>query len=440
MKDVWGETITNVEPQKVNKKKIIIAIIIAIIVVTAIITIGLYNTNKQARTWIDKNIFRKEIQQDKAVTIEIAENQDSNIYAFNKYIGILDKTNFTIYGNTGNKENELEIQISNPIFNSANRFLAIAENKGQKLYLITDKEITWEAEVEGNISQILVNKNGYVAVVIVDTSYKTVIKMYSPQGKELFNTYLSSTRAVDVSISNDNKYLAIAEIDTSGTIIQSNIKVVSIDKASTDPTNSLVNTYKSEENKLITSIKYQEKNKLVCMYTDSIHEIANEKDETLIESKDKKVIFQSILLNGNACQIEEKSSGLFTADSQVNIINIDSKSIKQYTADSIAKELYTYGNIMALNLGTEIEFINTDGWLVKRYVANQEITNIVVSDNLAGIIYRDKIEIVKYTMKKEVLKIIANYNNFKERNGGRNGNNARYSNSFICTNFNIFRI
>ena len=394
MKDVWGETITNVEPQKVNKKKIIIAIIIAIIVVTAIITIGLYNTNKQARTWIDNNIFRKEIQQDKAVTIEIAENQDSNIYAFNKYIGILDKTNFTIYGNTGNTEHELEIQISNPIFNSANRFLAIAENKGQKLYLITDKEITWEAEVEGNISQILVNKNGYVAVVIVDTSYKTVIKMYNPQGKELFNTYLSSTRAVDVSISNDNKYLAIAEIDTSGTIIQSNIKVVSIDKASTDPTNSLVNTYKSEENKLITSIKYQEKNKLVCMYTDSIHEIANEKDETLIESKDKKVIFQSILLNGNACQIEEKSSGLFTADSQVNIINIDSKSIKHYTADSIAKELYTYGNIMALNLGTEIEFINTDGWLVKRYVANQEITNIVVSDNLAGIIYRDKIEIV----------------------------------------------
>lgn len=394
MKDVWGETITNVEPQKVNKKKLIIATTIAIIVVAAIIAIGLYNTNKQARTWIDKNIFRKEIQQDKAATIEISENQNSNIYAFNKYIGILDKTKFTIYGNTGSKEKELEIQISNPIFNAANRFLAIAENKGQKLYLITDKEITWEAEIEGNISQILVNKNGYVAVVIVDTSYKTVIKMYNPQGKELFNTYLSSTRAVDVSISNDNKYLAIAEIDTSGTIIQSNIKVISIDKASSDPTNSLENTYKSEENKLITSIKYQDKNKLVCMYTDSIHEIVNEKDETLIELKDKKVIFQSILLNGNACQIEEKSSGLFTADSQVNIINTDSKSIKQYTADSIAKELYTYGNIMALNLGTEIEFINTDGWLVKRYVANQEITNIVVSDNLAGIIYRDKIEIV----------------------------------------------
>ena len=75
----------------------------------------------------------------------------------------------------------------------------------------------------------------------------------------MFNTYLSSTRAVDVSISNDNKYLAIAEVDTSGTMIQSSIKVISIDKASTDPTNSLENTYKGEENKLITNIKYQNK-------------------------------------------------------------------------------------------------------------------------------------------------------------------------------------
>ena len=247
--------------------------------------------------------------------------------------------------------------------------------------------------MEGNISQVHVNKNGYVAVVIVDTSYKTVIKTYNPQGKELFNTYLSSTRAVDVSISNDNKYLAIAEVDTSGTMIQSSIKVISIDKASTDPTNSLENTYKGEENKLITNIKYQNKNKLVCMYTDSIHQIENGEDITLIDNQNKKVIFQSVNLVNRACSIEEKSSGLFTADSLVNIVNIENHEIKQYTASSVTKELYTYGNIIAINLGTEVEFISTDGWLVKRYVANQEITNIVVSDSIAGIIYRDKLKL-----------------------------------------------
>lgn len=392
MKDIWIDA-TNKE-KKVNKKKIVILTIIIVFIVIAIITIGLYSTNDKAREWIDKNIFRKEVLQDKVATIDLKENQDSNIYAFNKYIGILNKTKFSIYNSTGSQEKTLDLQISNPIWGSANRFLAIAENKGKKVYLISDKDIAWEAEVEGNISQVHVNKNGYVAVVIVDTSYKTVIKTYNPQGKELFNTYLSSTRAVDVSISNNNKYLAIAEVDTSGTMIQSSIKVISIDKASTDPTNSLENTYKGEENKLITNIKYQNKNKLVCMYTDSIHQIENGEDITLIDNQNKKVIFQSVNLVNRACSIEEKSSGLFTADSLVNIVNIENHEIKQYTASSVTKELYTYGNIIAINLGTEVEFISTDGWLVKRYVANQEITNIVVSDSIAGIIYRDKIEII----------------------------------------------
>lgn len=394
MKDIWIESEVGKKDKKINKKKLIITSIIILIVVLCIVVIGLYGTNKQCREWIDKNILRKEVIQDRVATIDLKENQNSNIYAFNKYIGILDKTKFTIYSSTGSEEKTLEIQVSNPIFSSANRFLAIAENKGRKFYVITDKEISWEAEVEGNLAQVHVNKNGYVAVVIVDTSYKAVIKMYNPKGKEMFNTYLSSTRAVDVSISNDNKYLAIAEVDTSGSIIQSDVKVISIDKASTDPTNSLENTYKSESNKLITNIKYQDKNKLVCMYTDSIHEIEEGQDVTLVDNSNKKVIFQSINLSNNICSIEEKSSGLFTADSLVNIINVGSKEEKQYTADSIAKEMYTYGNIIALNLGTEIEFINTDGWLVKRYVANQEITNIVVSDSIAGIIYRDKIEMI----------------------------------------------
>ncbi len=392
MKDYWQDQEQKVK--KVNKKKLIIAIITIIIVLFITITTLIYQNNKAVRNWIDRVIFRKEIMQDKATTIELEENQNTSIYAFNKYIGVLNKNQFIIYGNTGNEENTLEIQISNPIFNSSNRFLTIAEKKGKKLYLITDKDISWQANTEGNISKVYVNKNGYVAVVITDTSYKTVIEMYNPEGKEMFKTYLSSTRTADVAISNDNKYLAIAEVDTSGTIIQSNIKIISIDKAINDPTNSLENSYQGETDKLITNIKYQDKDKLICMYTDGIHVIENGQDNILINNKDKKAIFQSIELTDNAVLIEEKSSGLFTADSVVNIINTNNHGIKEYTVDSVEKDIYTYGNIIALNLGTEIEFINTDGWLVKRYIANQEITNIVVSDSIAGIIYRDSIEIV----------------------------------------------
>lgn len=390
MKDLWN----NSKKEKINKNKVIISIIIVVITILLIAIAIVYRANPEIREWIDKNIFRKEVLQDKVTVIELKEEQDKNIYAFNKYIGILNKNIFTIYNNNGNKEEELDILVSNPIFSSSNRFLTIAESKGQKLYTISDKEVIWENSVEGSISQVYVNKNGYVAVVISDTIHKTVIAVYNPQGKELFKTYLSSTRTVDVSISNDNKHLAVAEIDTSGTIIQSNIKIISIDKASSDPTNSVENIYQSESGKLITNIEYQDKEKLICMYTDSIYIIENGKEDILFDNKERKIIFQSVELSNSIVSVEEKSSGLFTANSLITLTNTDNKSQKEYKTDDVTKELYTYGDVISLNLGTEVEFINKDGWLIKRYIANQEITNIVVSNTLAGIIYRDKIEII----------------------------------------------
>lgn len=390
MKDYWQET----SESKINKKKIIISIIISILVIGIIVIASLYITNKNVREWIDTNIFRKQVTQNNVSIIELDEGQTSNIYAFNKYIGILNKNKLNIYGNTGNKEAEMDIQITNPIFNSSNRFLAIAESKGQKVYLIEDKQVLWENTIEGNISQVHVNENGYVAVIISDTSYKSVIEIFDPKGNELFKRFLSTTMAVDVSISNDNKYLAIAEVNPSGTVIQSNIRIISTEKAKTDPANSEEKNYTSEANRLITNVNYQNKNKLVCMYTDGITMIENDAETTLFDNKDKKITLESIELNNNVATVEEKSSGIFSADSVINIVNIENKSTKEYMVNSVIKEFYTKGDIIALNLGTEIEFINTGGWLVKRYIANQEITNITVGNNIAGIIYRDKVEIV----------------------------------------------
>ena len=390
MKDYWEEP----EKKKINAKKIIISVIISILVVAIIVLVALYITNKEFRNWIDIQVFRKEISQDKVATIDLDEGQTTNTYAFNKYIGILNKNKFNLYGTTGAEEASLDMQITNPLFHSANRFLVIGESEGQKIYLIEDKEMAWEGQVEGSISQVYVNKNGYVAVIMSETSYKSVIQLFDPEGNALFKKYLSSTIAIDVAISTDNKYLAIAEVDTSGTVIQSNIRIISIEKAKTDPTNSEEKNYKSEQNKLIVNIQYQEKNRIVCMYTDSINVIENDQETVLFENKNKKITAQSIHLDNNFVTIEEESSGIFSANSVVNIVDIDTKNTKNYTVETAVKEIYTKGDIIALNLGTEVEFINTGGWLVKRYVAEQEVTNVTVSNNIAGIIYRDKVEII----------------------------------------------
>lgn len=103
---------------------------------------------------------------------------------------------------------------------------------------------------------------------------------------------------MDSSISEDNKYLSFAEINTSGTLIQSSIKIISIDKAKETPSDSIIYTYDAEQNDLIVNIEYQDKNKLVCIYNNAVHVINNDKDELLMTLmiKIKKLHFRILSL------------------------------------------------------------------------------------------------------------------------------------------------
>ena len=56
--------------------------------------------------------------------------------------------------------------------------------------------------------------------------------------------------------------------------------------------------------------------------------------------------------------------------------------------------MYCSGSKIALNLGSEIHFVDTNGWLIKKYTSNQEITNVMITNNIAIIIYKDRIEVI----------------------------------------------
>lgn len=384
------------ENKTLNKKKVIFSIIILIIIIVLVIVSSLYITNTSFRETMDKYVFRKSITENNLDYIEIDTENSPNIFAYDKYIVTLEKNTLTQYSQSGKKEGSLEIQVSDPIFDAEGKYLVVAEKNKQKIYLIYNDNIVWKKDIEGNISKINVNKNGYTSVIISGTTYKSVIAVYDKEGKELFKTYLSSTVAVDSSISEDNKYMSFGEVNTSGTLIQSSIKTVSIEKAKQTPSDSIINTYDAEQNDLIINIQYQDKNRLICMYNSSIHIIKDGKDEVLVSlnEKDNNITFSDIELSSNAYRIIEKSAGLFKSNSTVEIYNTTSKKQNIYNFNGVAKKVYSYGNIIAIDLGSEVLFINMNGWLIKKYNSAQDIKNIVLTDNLAGIVYRDKIEFI----------------------------------------------
>ena len=380
-------------PKNENKNKIIKVLIIFSIVIL-ILLISLYIANESVRAFLDRYILRKEVVQDKTTSIELKTEDNESVYAYDKYITVLSKNKLFCYTGLGNIGAELEVTINKPIYSADNRFLCIAEDKGRKIYLISGNNILWQNDLEAEITKISVNKNGYVSVILSGTSYKSIIITFSPEGKELFKTYLSSTVAIATDISNDNKYLAIAEVNTSGTIIQSSIKIISIEKASSDPSNSVINTYNAENNKLLINIKYQEKGKLVCLYDDSIYVIEKEQESKLLDINEKSTHYD-INLKNNIVQVVEKNASLFNVDIEVLIMNIYNKTENIYKLSNSIKSMFAYEDTIAINIGSEVHFINTNGWLLKKYVSSQEVSNIVLGESIGGIIYKDKIEILE---------------------------------------------
>ena len=377
------------EPEKkLNYKKVIKVSVIFLICIVAIVLTAMYIGNNEFRSWIDKYIFGKELTENTGAIIEVDSESNSYIYAYDRFIVVLNKNHLQSYSSGGNKESDIEITITNPLFASSGRYLCVAEKGGNKLYLISGEHILWQKDLENEITQINVNKNGYVSV-----SHKSIVKMFNSDGKDLTTAYLSSTYAISTAVSNDNSELAIAEINYTGGLIQSSVKIISIDKAQTEPEGAVIYTYKADKKNIITDIKYQEGNTLVCMLDGNILKRLGE--EITEEVKfDQDTLFADIKLNGYTMEIKKSKTGLFNQEAEIQIKQIGSNKINLYTISMLPKAVETYEDVIAINMGTEVDIISTNGWLIKKYTSTRNVKEVVICGSVAGIIYKDKIEVI----------------------------------------------
>ena len=391
---MFDEETGNENKKKLNKSKII-KLIIFVLVIAAIVTLTiLYRNNENVRNFLDKYIFRKEVQSANLVKIDLETNKSAGVYAYEKYILVLEQNSLDFYNRFGNKDGNLDIQISTPLFASKGNYLCVAEKNGQKLYCIQNKNIVWQKDIEGEIKGININKNGYVSVIVSGTSYKSIIEIYDNNGKELFKRGLSTTTVIDTDISADNKYLAIAETNFSGVLIQSTIEIVSMENAEKKPDDAIVYKYDADSDNLVTNIEYQKDN-LVCMYDKYIDIIKNKNVTKVFDYTSEDVLFAGINLNSKIIKVLRKSKGFLGKEFQMKIIDTNNPSNEiVYEIEQNPKGIYVSDNIICINLGTEVLFVNSTGWLMKRYKSSQEVQNIVFNSNIAGIISKNRIELI----------------------------------------------
>lgn len=392
MKDFWAEGLQNQRKGKLRKVAIFVIILLVLIAISVLISI--YFLNVEFRNWCDDNVLKKEILQADTKSIDLDGDENTQVYAFDKYICVFRKKTLEFYNKVGNKVDQIELDINRAVFTSAGRYMTICEENGQKFYLICGKNKIFENEIEGNILHLNVSRSGHVSVVISNTDYKSIVDVYDRNGNEIFKTNLVTSRVVDVSISQDSKYLAIAEVDLSGIIISSKIQIVSMELAQTNPTEAILYKYEAPTDKLIMNIEYQEQNRLICLYNDSIEVLQDKISTSLIKLEEQKLAFMTIELNNRIALLEEVSTGDYTADTKVRIVNPVTLKEEEYISKDVVKSINTSENKIAINLGTELHIISKNGILLKKYISEVEMNDIVMAEGIIGIVYKDKIQII----------------------------------------------
>lgn len=368
--------------------------IITTITILVLIILALYMANPTFRSFIDTYILRKEISEENASTIIIDTEKASLIYAYDKNLAIYSDGNLHFYNSAAKQVANIEITLSKPIADSEKKYLVLGDYESQKICLIKDNELVWQKDVEGKISKISVNREGYVAVSVTGTTYESIVMVYNPKGELLFSKYISQY-VLGIDISEDHKYIAIAEMENTKISPTTKIELISMELATSNSEKATVNSYQAQNNEYLSGIKFQNKKNLICCFDSYILKL-NEKEKKKIYELSDNTAYTDINMLSGFIHVDKETSSVFKSDYRLKISSNDEKSKeKVYIIEGNIKNIKSKDKKIALHLGNKVEFVGANGWLDKKYKSSQEIKDVVLSNKIGVMIYKNKIDIIE---------------------------------------------
>ena len=376
----------------VNLRKYRLLLIIFIVI--SIILFSLYLGVENFRKFVDEKVIKKEVEENSSKSTYLLTGNKSNVIPTLENIYTVQSGQLKSYDKYGIEKNSERVSISNPIFDSSDKYATISEKQSISFYLLEDGKVKWEKKVDTPIVGIKVNKNGYVAVMSENNIYKAVVTVFNNKGDKLFKTYVSDSYGMSASISNDNKYLVIGSVNYSKTIANSNIKIVSMEKAKTDPDGAIINEYNI--GKLLIDIKIKDGGEVIGQFSNSITRFGIlDKTEEEIYKLESNVEFVDINNNNNIALIEKKVENENNSKFYLKIINAYGKQVSIYDLDDkLPKEILCRNDTIGINMNNGINIYTENGWLKKKYKSSTEIRDFNLSDSILTVIYRDKYEVI----------------------------------------------
>ena len=182
--------------------------------------------------------------------------------------------------------------------------------------------------------------------------------------------------------------LLSGEIDYSGTVIKSFVRIMDINTA------DLIYKFSAPSSQILTNIAYTDKNTAICALSGSVYKVTPTSNSKIFDIDDGDS-FVNIDMDNVLAVIESQSSGLFSYEYQLKLTSLNSNNKNLYILNNgLPKKTVATGKYIALNYGSTIDIVNQNGSLKKSYISTEQIKDVIVGERIVGIVYKDKVEII----------------------------------------------
>ncbi|MGE5473245.1 MAG: DUF5711 family protein [Ignavibacteriales bacterium] len=287
----------------------------------------------------------------------------------------------------GKEEWKDQRSLGNPLVKATEKYLLIGDTISKMLYLFNGKNLLWEKTIDGDITAISVNEKGYTGVIYKGSQSKLVVEVYDVRGAKRMSRYYSSNYAVDLQVSPDNKYTAIGEMDIGGLKVSAGVGIIPI---GTELYSSFF-----EEGSVFANLSYIGK-ELILVLDDKILNVKPDGSKTTVNELPKGQVTSVDTGGGKNIVIIEKTNKFLNSANSLKIFNTRGKQIGTYEVPGMALNIDSYRDIIAVNSGDKVIFLNSSGGEISRFKPKKDVQEVKLffDGSHAAVMYPDRVDIV----------------------------------------------
>jgi len=308
------------------------------------------------------------------------------------YIVKCSRDNIIYMDSNGNEQWTYPLSLKNPVLKTAGSYLLVADYGAKNILTFSGKEMRWEKELDNNIINADINSKGYVAVVHGEERSRGAVSVYNRQGMNCFTIGKAEYFILSSKVSKEAKSVFINSVDTSG--ISTNTVLEFADLSGNLSGKKIV-----KEDAVFPSLWFMENDNLFAV-GDSMFMILDKNYNEIMQYTVKGKIFSSCVADGKYAVVAanpEESTGIFESGSSgVWIYNDKGEKISEYNLKGEVRNLASYEDVIAVNSGNKLRFINLEGDLLAEYSSKDDIKEVFfIKRREVLAICKDKFLIIK---------------------------------------------